>query len=119
MAKITKVEIITRENKFFELKHALNDIGVQGMTVTKVSGCGVQKGLKEKYRGVSYTPEVLPKIKVETVISEVPVEDVVSVTKSICQTGEVGDGKIFIYDVSNVIRIRNGDQGVVALNNKV
>jgi len=119
MKKITKVEIITRENKFFELKHALNHIGVQGMTVTKVSGCGVQKGLKEKYRGVSYTPEVLPKIKIETVISEVPVEKVIEVTKKICHTGEVGDGKIFISDISNVIRIRNGDEGVIALNNEV
>lgn len=119
MKKITKVEIITRENKFFELKHALNNIGVQGMTVTKVSGCGVQKGLKERYRGVSYTPEVLPKIKIETVISEVPVEQVVEVTKEICQTGEAGDGKIFISDITNVIRIRNGDEGVIALNNEI
>lgn len=116
--KITKIEIITRPNKFNELKQALNDIGVQGMTVTQVLGCGVQKGATKKYRGVDYTPELLPKIKVETVVSEVPVELVVETAKKALYTGEIGDGKIFIYEVSNVIRIRNGDEGVTALNNK-
>ena len=117
--KFTKVEIITRPNKFNELKEALNNIGVMGMTVSQVLGCGVQKGSKKNYRGVTYTPELLPKIKVETVVCEVPVEVVVEAAKKACHTGEIGDGKIFIYEVSNVIRIRNGDEGKVALNNEV
>lgn len=119
MSKISKVEIITRADKFSVLKHALNEIGVKGMTVTKVSGCGVQKGQTEQYRGIAYTPEVLPKIKIETVVCEVPVREVVEVAQKSCRTGEVGDGKIFVYEVSNVIRIRNGDEGTIALNNKL
>ncbi len=118
MDKITKVEIITRPSKFDELKEALNDIGVLGMTVTNVMGCGVQKGQIDNYRGVSYTPEVLPKIKVETVISEVPVELVVETAKKVLRTGKIGDGKIFIYEIANVVRIRNGDEGKKALNNE-
>ncbi len=117
-SKITKIEIITRPNKFNELKQALNDIGVMGMTVYQVLGCGVQKGMKKKYRGVSYTPELLPKIKVETVVCEVPVDLVVETAKKALRTGEIGDGKIFTYEISNVIRIRNGDEGVIALNNE-
>lgn len=116
--KITKIEIITRPSKFNELKEALNNIGVMGMTVTQVLGCGVQKGSTKSYRGVSYTPELLPKIKVETVVCEVPVETVVETAKIALYTGEIGDGKIFVYDISNVIRIRNGDEGKIALNNK-
>ncbi|GAB6087581.1 P-II family nitrogen regulator [Alkaliphilus crotonatoxidans] len=117
--RITKVEIITRPNKFEALKEALNDIGVMGMTVTNVMGCGVQKGRTENYRGVTYTPELLPKIKVETVICEVPVEQVVETAKRVLYTGEIGDGKIFITEISNVIRIRNGDEGKLALNNEI
>ncbi|QEK12919.1 P-II family nitrogen regulator [Crassaminicella thermophila] len=116
--KITKIEIITRPRKFEELKEALNNIGVMGMTVTHVLGCGIQKGMPQNYRGISYTTELLPKIKVETVICDVPVELVVDTAKRVLRTGEIGDGKIFIYDVSNVIRIRNGDEGKVALNNQ-
>jgi nitrogen regulatory protein P-II 1 len=119
MDKITKVEIITRPNKFDELKKALNDIGVLGMTVTNVMGCGVQKGQLNNYRGVSYVPEVLPKIKLETVICEVPVEKVIETAKKVLHTGKIGDGKIFVYEISNVIRIRNGDEGKTALNNEV
>lgn len=118
MDKMTKVEIITRPNKFEELKKALNEIGVMGMTVTNVMGCGVQKGHADNYRGVKYVPELLPKIKIETVICEVPVEKVVEIAQKVLKTGEIGDGKIFIYDVSNVIRIRTGDEGRVALDNK-
>ncbi|MBB6216211.1 nitrogen regulatory protein P-II 1 [Anaerosolibacter carboniphilus] len=118
MDKITKVEIITRPNKFEELKDALNKIGVMGMTVTNVMGCGVQKGQTGNYRGVAYTPELLPKIKVETVICEVPVELVVETAKKVLYTGKIGDGKIFIYEIANVVRIRNGDEGKVALNNQ-
>lgn len=116
--KITKIEIITRPRKFEELKEALNDIGVKGMTVTHVLGCGIQKGKTHNYRGVEYVDQLLPKIKVETVVCEVPVDVVVETAKKVLRTGNVGDGKIFIYDVSNVIRIRNGDEGKIALNNK-
>ncbi len=116
---ITKVEIITRPNKFEELKEALNNIGVLGMTVSNVLGCGVQKGKTENYRGVTYTPELLPKIKIETVICEVPVELLVETAKKVLRTGKIGDGKIFIYEISNVVRIRNGDEGKLALNNEI
>ncbi|ABR49519.1 nitrogen regulatory protein P-II [Alkaliphilus metalliredigens QYMF] len=116
--KITKVEIITRPSKFDELKEALNDIGVTGMTLTRVQGCGVQKGRKENYRGITYIPELIEKIKIETVICEVPVDLVVETAKKVLYTGEVGDGKIFITEISNVIRIRNGDEGKVALDNE-
>ncbi|MFZ5965688.1 MAG: P-II family nitrogen regulator [Bacillota bacterium] len=116
--KFTKVEIITRPGKFEELKKALNDIGVMGMTVSNVLGCGVQKGRTENYRGVTYTPELLPKIKIETVICEVPVDLLVETAKKVLHTGKVGDGKIFVYEVSRVIRIRNGDEGRVALDNQ-
>ncbi|MCT4605916.1 MAG: P-II family nitrogen regulator [Marinisporobacter sp.] len=113
-----KIEIITRPRKFEELKEALNDIGVKGMTMTHVLGCGIQKGKPHNYRGVEYVDQLLPKIKVETVVCEVPVDLVVETAKKVLRTGNVGDGKIFIYDVSNVIRIRNGDEGKIALNNK-
>ena len=119
MDKITKVEIITRPKKFEELKIALNDIGVLGMTVTHVLGCGVQKGSINNYRGISYTPELLPKVKIEMVICEVPVEKVIETAKKVLHTGEIGDGKIFIYDITNVIRIRTGDEGKVALDNTI
>ena len=115
---IFKVEIITRPGKFEELKEALNNLGVMGMTVTNVMGCGVQKGQKSQYRSVPYTPTLLPKIKVETVISEVPVDAVVETAKRVLYTGEIGDGKIFVYPITHVIRIRNGDEGVKALNNQ-
>ncbi|MCY6483374.1 P-II family nitrogen regulator [Clostridium aestuarii] len=112
---MTKIEIITRSNKFEDLKEALSQIGVTGMTVTQVLGCGMQKGITEYYRGVPYETNVLPKVKVEIVVCEVPVELVVETAKKILNTGRVGDGKIFIYDVSNVIRIRTGEEGKDAL----
>ncbi len=117
--RFVKVDIITRPNKFQELKKALNDIGVMGMTVSNVMGCGVQKGMTENYRGVFYTPELLPKIKVETVVCEVPIDLVVETAKDVLRTGSAGDGKIFIYEIGNVIRIRNGDEGKAALNNEI
>lgn len=113
--KITKIEIITRTNKFEELKEALNQIGITGMTVTNVLGCGAQKGSKEYYRGVPVDINLLHKIKVEIVVSEVPVELVVETAKKTLKTGEIGDGKIFIYDVANVIRVRTGEEGWDAL----
>ena len=115
--KISKIEIITRANKFEELKRALNEIGVTGMTVSNVLGCGMQKGFPEYYRGVPLEINLVPKIKVETVICEVPVELVIETAKKILNTGQIGDGKIFVYDVANVVRIRTGEEGRAALQN--
>jgi len=117
--KITKIEIITRTNKFEELKKALNDIGITGMTVSNVLGCGMQKGSKEYYRGVPVDINLLHKIKIEIVVSEVPVDLVVETAKKTLKTGEIGDGKIFIYDVANVVRVRTGEEGWDALQDHV
>lgn len=115
MSKMTKVDIITRPAKFDELKEALNEIGITGMTVTQVLGCGIQKGITEMYRGVPMEINLLPKVRVETVVCEVPVEKVIETAKKILRTGEIGDGKIFVYPVENVIKIRTGEEGVKAL----
>jgi nitrogen regulatory protein P-II 1 len=115
MRKLTKIEIITRPNKLDELKNALNAIGVTGMTVSQVYGCGLTKGHKEVYRGREYTINLLPKIKIETVVCEVPVELVLETAKRVCHTGEVGDGKIFVYALDNAIRIRTGEEGDIAI----
>lgn len=115
--KITKIEIITRANKFEDLKAALNEIGVTGMTVSNVLGCGMQKGFPEYYRGVPLEVNLLPKIKIETVICEVPVEEVIETAKRVLNTGKIGDGKIFVYEVANVIKIRTGEEGRAALQN--
>lgn len=116
--KITKIDIITRQSKFEELKEALNAIGIAGMTVSQVLGCGVQKGVTEVYRGVAHQVNLLPKVKVEIVVCEVPVDLVVETAIKVLRTGKIGDGKIFIYPVENVIKIRTGDQGIDALQNK-
>jgi len=113
--KMTKIEIITRTSKFDDLKEALNDIGITGMTVTQVLGCGIQKGITEMYRGVALPINLLPKVKVEMVVCEVPVELVIETAKKVLKTGKIGDGKIFIYPVENVIKIRTGEEGVNAL----
>lgn len=115
MHNISKIDIITRPSKFEELKKALNDIGITGMTVSQVLGCGMQKGVTEYYRGVPMEVNLLPKVKVEIVVCEVPVELVVETAKKVLNTGNVGDGKIFIYDVANVVRIRTGQEGKDAL----
>lgn len=115
MAEMTKIEIITRQSKLEPLKAALNEIGINGMTVTNVLGYGVQKGQKHKYRGVEYSVDLLPKIKVEMVVCTVPVEDVVNTAISILRTGEIGDGKIFISPVSRVIKVRTGEEDREAL----
>lgn len=112
---MTKVDIITSQNRLEDLMDALNAIGITGMTVSNVLGCGVQKGHKEYYRGMSVDIKLLPKVKVEIVICEVPVEKVVETAKEVLHTGEVGDGKIFIYDVKKVIRVSNGDEDKAAL----
>lgn len=113
--KLTKVDIITSGGRFEELKKALGDIGISGMTVTNVLGCGVQKGYKEYYRGLTMDINLLPKVKLEVVVCEVPVELVIETAKKVLHTGEMGDGKIFVYDIENVIRISTGDEGRKAL----
>ena len=111
----SRIDIITSAGKFDELKEALNKIGICGMTVSNVLGCGVQMGHKEFYRGLALDINLLPKIKVEIVVCDVPVDLVVETAKSVLHTGKMGDGKIFIYDVKNVIRVSNGDEGKAAL----
>lgn len=113
--KLYKVDIITRPHKLEELKEALNEIGVRGMTVSQVYGCGLQKGHTEVYRGREYEINLVPKVKVETVICEVPVDSVVEIAEKVLRTGEPGDGKIFIHELANVVRIRTGEQGAQAI----
>lgn len=113
--KMTKIEIITRASKLEELKEALNSIGVLGMTVSQVFGCGLQKGHKEIYRGREYDVNLVPGIKVETVVCEIPVETVIETAKNVLRTGKFGDGKIFIYELSDAVRIRTGHRGVEAI----
>lgn len=112
---MSKVVILTKVEKFDKIKVALNEIGIGGMTVTKVSGCGVQKGQTSYYRGAKVNMELLPKLKIEVVVSEVPVEEVVKAAKKALYTGNIGDGKIFVYDVVDVIRISTGVSGKEAL----
>lgn len=113
--KMTKVDILLDPSKFEDLKDALNEIGITGMTVSNVLGCGIQKGHKEYYRGTEVDINLLKKVKVEIVVCEVPVDTVVETVKKVLHTGKMGDGKIFIYDVQNVIRISNGAEGKEAL----
>ena len=114
-AKLTKVSILTKQAKFEELKTALAEIGVTGLTVTQVLGCGVQKGASEYYRGVKVDMDLLPKVKVEVVVSKVPVSEVVAAARKALYTGHIGDGKIFVYDVEDVVRVRTGESGYEAL----
>ena len=111
----TKISILCNQNRFEQLKANLTQIGITGMTVTQVMGCGAQKGRTEFYRGVAMTMHLLPKLKIDIVVSKVPVDLVVSTTRKTLYTGHFGDGKIFIYNVENVIRIRTGEEGVAAL----
>ncbi|HPS82311.1 MAG TPA: P-II family nitrogen regulator, partial [Candidatus Limiplasma sp.] len=113
--KFTKVEIITKQSKFEALKTAMNEIGITGMTVTQVLGYGIQKGKPEFYRGVETETNLLPKVQVEIVVSKVPVRTVVDAAKKVLYTGHIGDGKIFVYDVENVIKVRTGEEGYDAL----
>ena len=112
---ISKVVIIAKLSKYDALKKALNDLGVTGMTVTQVMGCGVQKGAGEMYRGVEMDVTLLPKVKVEVVVSKIPVSDVVSAAKKALYTGHIGDGKIFVYPVEKVVKIRTGEEDFAAL----
>jgi nitrogen regulatory protein P-II 1 len=115
MRPITKIEIITRPEKLEELKEAMNEIAVAGMTVTQVYGCGLQRGHKEIYRGKEISINLVPKVKVEIVVCEVPVEKVLETAKRVCRTGQVGDGKIFVYSLDNAVRIRTGEEGDIAI----
>ncbi len=113
--KMTKVTIITKQSKFDALKVAMEDIGITGMTVTQVLGCGMQKGKPEYYRGVAVEFDLLPKIQVDIVICKVPVRTLIETAKKVLYTGHIGDGKIFVYDVENVIKVRTGEEGYDAL----
>lgn len=113
--KFTKVEIICKESRFEALKNAMMDIGITGMTVSHVLGCGVQKGKPEYYRGVRVEANLLPKIQVDIVVSAVPVRSIIETAKKVLYTGHIGDGKIFVYDVENVVKIRTGEEGYDAL----
>ena len=113
--KLSKVDIICKQSKFEELKTALNAVGVTGITVTQVLGCGAQKGATKYYRGVEMEMSLLPKVKVEVVVSKVPVAAVVKAAKKALYTGNIGDGKIFVYDVENVIKVRTSEEGYAAL----
>jgi Amt family ammonium transporter len=110
-----KVSIICKLNKFDELKKALNKLGVTGMTMTQVMGCGIQKGTTEKYRGITVDSTLLPKVKVDVVISKIPVDSVVDTVKKTLYTGHIGDGKIFVYNVSKVVKVRTGEEDYAAL----
>ena len=112
---INKVVIITKLSRYDKIKKALNALGVTGITVTQVSGCGIQKGTGEKYRGVEMDVTLLPKIKLEVVVSKIPVESVIETAKKTLYTGKIGDGKIFVYPVSRVVKIRTGEENYDAL----
>jgi nitrogen regulatory protein PII len=112
---VKKIECITRALKLAEIKDALAEIGVVGMTVTDVRGCGQQKGRHELYRGNEYTVSLLPKVKIEIAVSDEQVDDVVKTILEVARTGEIGDGKIFVSPLERVIRIRTGEEGSQAL----
>lgn len=113
--KLSKVVIVAKQSRFETLKDALNAIGISGMTVTNVMGYGVQKGAPSYYRGAEVDVTLLPKVKIEVIVSAIPVETVVATAKQVLYTGHIGDGKIFVYDVENVIKVRTGAQGYDAL----
>lgn len=113
--KLTKVEIICKEARFDALKNAMMKIGITGMTVSHVMGCGIQKGKPEYYRGVPVETNLLPKVQVDIVVSAVPVAKVIETATKVLYTGHIGDGKIFVYDVENVVKVRTGEEGYDAL----
>ena len=110
-----KVVIIAKLSRYDKLRKAMNDLGVTGMTVTQVMGCGIQKGAGEKYRGAELDATLLPKVKVEVIVGKIPVESVIETAKKTLYTGHIGDGKIFVYDVALVVKVRTGEEGVAAL----
>ena len=112
---ISKVVIIAKLSRYDKLRKAMNDLGVTGMTVTQVMGCGIQKGAGERYRGVEIDATLLPKVKLEVVVSAIPVDDVIETAKKVLYTGHIGDGKIFVYPVSRVVKVRTGEENIAAL----
>jgi len=110
-----KIEAIIQPFKLDEVKEALAGIGVDGMTISEVRGHGRQKGHKEVYRGREYTVDLLPKLKIEVVVGDTRCEELVNTLTAAARTGKIGDGKIFVYDVAEAIRIRNDDRGDAAL----
>ncbi|MBP1744232.1 MAG: nitrogen regulatory [Firmicutes bacterium] len=116
--KIKKIDIIISPGKFEDLRESLHEIGITGMTVSKVLGCGMQKGRMEYYRGNTVHTNLLHKLKVVIVVCETDMDAVIRTARKVLCTGEAGDGKIFVYDVANVIRISNGAEGIDALRYK-
>lgn len=112
---LSRIDILCKQSKFEELKTALNEIGVTGMTVTQVLGCGIQKGATEYYRGVPVDVQLLPKVRIEIVVAKVPVMDVIRTARRVLYTGHIGDGKIFIYDVRDTVKVRTGETGYDAM----
>src|SRR4249919_3630939 len=110
-----KIEAIIQPFKLDEVKEALKAIGIDGMTITEVRGHGRQKGHKEVYRGQEYNVDLLPKVKIEMVVSSTRFDEVIKTLGAAARTGKIGDGKIFVYDVAEAIRIRNDDRGESAL----
>ena len=110
-----KIEAVIQPHKLEEVKEALKGIGVDGMTITEVRGHGRQKGHKEVYRGMEYQVDLLPKVKVELVVAGARADEVIAALSAAAKTGKIGDGKIFVYDVADAIRIRNDDRGEAAL----
>ncbi len=110
-----KIEAIIQPHKLEEVKEALKNIGIDGMTITEVRGHGRQKGHKEVYRGMEYPVDLLPKVKVEMVIPDLRAEEVINALAAAARTGKIGDGKIFVFDVAEAIRIRNDERGDGAL----
>ena len=113
--KFTKVEIVFKEERLYALKAAMSELGITGMTVSHVLGYGIQKGRPEYYRGVEVETDLRPKVQVDIVVSAIPVRDVIETAKKVLYTGHIGDGKIFVYDVENVVKIRTGEEGYDAL----
>uniref|UniRef100_A0A7C5Z2T3 P-II family nitrogen regulator n=1 Tax=Caldicellulosiruptor owensensis TaxID=55205 RepID=A0A7C5Z2T3_9FIRM len=110
-----KIECIIRPEKLEEVKDALNQLGIKGMTVSQVMGCGLQKGRTEYYRGVEININLLPKVKIELIVKDSEVDRIVDTIVKIARSGKIGDGKIFIYNVENAVRIRTGEQGETAI----
>jgi nitrogen regulatory protein P-II 1 len=116
--KLTKIEIITRPTGFEKFKEELAKVGVSGITISHVQGCGLQKGYTEIYRGLKREFSMHERIKIEIVVCKVPVQDVIDIAKRVLKTGKPGDGKIFVYELANAIKIRTGEEGCDALQNE-
>lgn len=110
-----KVTIVAKLSRYDKLRKAMNELGVTGMTVTQVMGCGIQRGAGEKYRGVEMDATLLPKVKLEIIVGNIPVEKVIEAAKRTLYTGHIGDGKIFVYEVAKVVKIRTGEEDLDAL----